>query len=230
MKFQQVILIWVVTVLAVAVQAAPETAVQAAPEAAAESKAIESLAQAVNEEEVLARYNYVDPDKIVPTKLLKKAILAFDARKEHLKKTDVISVIDYSQRSDKARFFIIDMKTGEVRRLHVAHGKGSDPDFDGYAQKFSNTPDSLMTSLGVFVTAETYYGQHGRSLRLDGLSKSNSNARERDIVIHGAGYVTDAKQIQGRSFGCPAVSQQKINKLIDTIGGGSLILAGLSRE
>lgn len=216
MKFQRFIAFLLVTGIATAAQS--------------EEKKEIALDKAVQEETILAKYNYIDTKKVVPTHLLRRALLAYDQKKSELKRPEVVSVIDYSQRSDKPRFYIIDMETGAVKALHVAHGKGSDPNHDGFAKKFSNTPESLMTSLGVFVTAETYYGQHGRSLRLDGLSKSNSNARERDIVIHGASYVVEANQVQGRSFGCPAVSQQKIDKLIDTIGGGSLILAGLSKD
>lgn len=216
MKLQRVMAFLLVTGIATAAQS--------------EDKKEIALAKAVQEETVLAKYNYVDTKKVVPSNLLKQALLAYDQKKDELKKPEVLSVIDYGQRSDKPRFYIINMETGAVKALHVAHGKGSDPDHDGFAKKFSNTPESLMTSLGVFVTAETYYGQHGRSLRLDGLSKTNSNARERDIVIHGANYVVEANQVQGRSFGCPAVSQQKIDKLIDTIGGGSLILAGVSKH
>lgn len=229
MKIQHVIAIIMVTILAGTAQSEENTPVDTSSVISSVTST-EVILNSIDDEAVLAKYDFVDPDKIVPTKLLKKAILAFDKQKDNLKKTDVVSIIDYSKRSDQKRFYIVNMKTGVVQALHVAHGKGSDPDFDGFAQKFSNTPESLMTSLGFYVTAETYHGQHGRSLRLDGVSKSNSNARERAIVIHGAAYVSDAQKIQGRSFGCPAVSQRNIDKLIDTIGGGSLILAGLSKE
>ena len=67
---------------------------------------------------------------------------------------------------------------------------------------------SKMTSLGTYVTAETYYGKHGLSLRLDGLDKENSRARERAIVIHGADYVTPDRTKMGRSWGCPALERK----------------------
>lgn len=178
----------------------------------------------------LEKYDHLDPSHIVPEDLLLKAVTAYEQQLSHLDRKEVITVIDFSKRSSKPRFFIVDMKSGRVEALHVAHGKGSDPEYSGFAKKFSNTPDSLMSSLGVYVTAETYYGQHGQSLRLDGLSATNSNARERAIVIHGAKYVSDENQLQGRSFGCPAVSNKNISKVIQKIGGGSLIYAGISRE
>ncbi|MCP5916770.1 murein L,D-transpeptidase catalytic domain family protein, partial [Klebsiella pneumoniae] len=75
------------------------------------------------------------------------------------------------------RFFIVDMNSGSVWPLHVAHGKGSDSNHDGYAEKFSNTSGSNASSLGYYITAETYNGSNGYSLRLDGMSSTNSNAR-----------------------------------------------------
>ena len=137
-----------------------------------------------------------------------------------------MGVIDYKQHNSKKRFYVIDMESGRVEAYLAAHGKNSDPDFDGYATKFSNTPDSKKTSLGFFLTAETYYGSNGYSLRLDGLSATNSNARARAIVIHGAEYVAPGNKI-GRSYGCPALEMRYHQELIDQIKGGSLLYAGL---
>jgi hypothetical protein len=171
-------------------------------------------------------YSYLDPDKIVPAKLLQEAVAYYDANLDKIENQRVIGVIDYKQHNSKERFYIIDMESGRVERYLTAHGKNSDPDFDGYATKFSNIPDSNTTSLGFFLTAETYYGKNGYSLRLDGLSSTNSNARERAIVIHGADYVTPGPKI-GRSYGCPAVEMRYHQELIDQIKGGSLLYAGL---
>jgi hypothetical protein len=174
---------------------------------------------------ILANYDYVDPNHIVPTKALEQAILYFDENKASLKNTKVLSIIDFSQSSTQKRWYFIDMETGAVWNIHVAHGKGSDSDHDGFAEKFSNVNNSNATSLGFYKTAETYQGSHGYSLRLDGLSSTNSNARSRSIVVHGASYVEDKERIQGRSWGCPAVSMANYTKVINLIKGGSLILA-----
>lgn len=171
-------------------------------------------------------YSYLDPDKIVPANLLREAVAYYDANYEKITNQRVLGVIDYKQHNSKERFYIIDMESGRVETYLTAHGKNSDPDFDGYATKFSNTPDSNTTSLGLFVTAETYYGSNGYSLRLDGLSTTNSNARKRAIVIHGAEYVSPGPKI-GRSYGCPAVEMRYHQELIDQIKGGSLLYAGL---
>ena len=171
-------------------------------------------------------YSYLDPDKIVPAKLLSEAVAFYDANLDKIENKRVMGVIDYKQHNSKERFYIIDMESGRVETYLTAHGKNSDPDFDGYATKFSNVPDSNTTSLGFFLTAETYYGKNGYSLRLDGLSSTNSNARDRAIVIHGADYVSPGPKI-GRSYGCPAVEMRYHKELIDQIKDGSLLYAGL---
>lgn len=174
----------------------------------------------------LADYSHLDPDGIVPKNLLKEAIAYFDTNNAKIKNQRLMGVIDFKQHNSKERFYIIDMESGRVETYLTAHGKNSDPDYDGYATKFSNTPDSLMTSLGMYLTAETYNGQNGYSLRLDGLSSTNSNARARAIVIHGADYVKPGKKI-GRSYGCPALEMRYHQDLIDQLKGGALIFAGL---
>jgi len=87
----------------------------------------------------------------------------------------------------------------------VAHGKNSGLNL---AADFSNTGSSLKSSLGFYITAETYYGKHDYSLRLDGQEAGiNDNARKRAIVIHGADYVSKnfikTHKRSGRSCGCP---------------------------
>jgi hypothetical protein len=175
-------------------------------------------------ETIEEKYSHVDQDKIVPAALLSKTLAYYDANQSKIKNKNYIIVIDFKQHNSKKRFYLINMNTGDVEQYLTAHGKNSDPDFDGYATKFSNTEGSLMSSVGFYVTAETYYGDNGYSLRLDGLSPTNSNARSRAIVIHGASYVRDVSLI-GRSYGCPALEEQYAADVIDTIKGGVLIYA-----
>ncbi len=179
----------------------------------------ESLVQTIER-----KYSYVDKRKIVPSTLLSKTLAYYDANLSRLRNKNYIVVIDYKQHNSKKRFYLIDMQSGDVERYLTAHGKNSDVDFDGFATEFSNISGSKMTSLGFFRTAETYEGENGYSLRLDGLSTTNSLARERAIVIHGASYVRQASLI-GRSHGCPALEERYAADVIDTIKGGSLIYA-----
>lgn len=178
-------------------------------------------------EEILKIYDYVDPNHIVPTKKLADALVYFHKNKAKFKNQSVISVIDFSKKSTEKRWYFINMSTGSVWNVHVSHGKGSDSNHDGFAEKFSNVSGSNASSLGYYRTAETYQGSNGYSLKLDGLSATNSNARARAIVVHGAAYVQDSSVIQGRSWGCPAVSSTNRDKVINLIKGGSLIYAAI---
>jgi L,D-transpeptidase catalytic domain len=171
---------------------------------------------------------HLDPKGIVPRSLLTKALDYYQTNLSLLGNRNYLAVINYAARSTQKRLFIINMATGAVQSFHVAHGAGSDRDGDGYANQFSNTNDSNMSSLGFFRSGETYNGAHGRSLRLDGLSGTNSNARTRAIVIHGADYVKDAGIVQGRSWGCPAVSMRSRDKVVNLLKGGAIIYAGLA--
>lgn len=142
-----------------------------------------------------------------------------------------LTVIDYSLPSYRERLWVIDMKTLTVLFEEiVAHGMGSPRGSGGdmeVAKDFSNVLGSKKSSLGLFVTAETYTGGHGYTLRIDGLEEGvNDNARERLIVIHGAPYVTQKRaddQLVGRSWGCPVVRPKISKKLIDAIKDGSAL-------
>ena len=138
---------------------------------------------------------------------------------------DVLTVIDFSQPSDKKRMYIIDVKNFKVPlNTYVAHGKNSGLE---YAKRFSNRHESLQSSLGFYVTKNTYFGKHGLSLRLSGQDKGfNDNAESRAVVVHGAQYIGDNRlnsAYMGRSFGCPAVPQKLANKVINTIKNGTTL-------
>jgi hypothetical protein len=141
---------------------------------------------------------------------------------------NLLTVIDYSLPSSQPRMFIFDLAAHKLLfRELVAHGKSSGGNL---ATFFSNSPGSLATSLGLFVTAGTYNGGNGYSLRLRGLEEGvNDMAWDRAIVLHGASYVSDeAVKVLGRlgrSWGCPAVRPEISEKIIDTIRGGSPVFA-----
>jgi soluble lytic murein transglycosylase-like protein len=166
-------------------------------------------------------FSYIDKSHVVPDEPLQAALRYYKAARSALGNPYYLSVMDFTQSAASKRFYIIDMRTGDVARFLVAHGRGSDPDHTGYATIFSNQEDTHASSLGFYKTAETYNGENGYSLRLDGLSSTNSNARVRAIVIHGADYVS----AQGRSWGCPAVEPSQLPRIVGMIKGGSLIYA-----
>jgi len=144
----------------------------------------------------------------------------------HLEKKDIITIIDFSKPSSENRFFVVDLKNRKLLfSCLVAHGKNSG---DLYAASFSNEENSLKSSLGFFITGETYYGANGYSLKLDGIENGiNNKAREREIVIHGADYVCQSFIARygriGRSWGCPALPEELAGKIINTISNGSCL-------
>ena len=138
----------------------------------------------------------------------------------------LLTIIDYTLPSTQPRLFIYDPATAEI--LHtslVAHGKNTG---QNHATRFSNEPGSLRSSLGFYTTGATYHGRHGYSLRLHGLEPGiNDNALARNIVIHGAGYVStefaDQHGRLGRSWGCPALPMETSAEVIDLIKDGSCL-------
>lgn len=158
----------------------------------------------------------------VRAEALQAAFKAYKARKDKVKQPRFLTLIDYAIHSSKPRMFVIDMVTGKMKSLLVAHGKGSDPDHDGYANRFSNIPGSKMSSLGAFVTANTYHGKHGLSLRLVGLEESNDAALKRAIVMHGANYVSPRRGV-GRSWGCPSIEMRYVKEWIPKLADGAFI-------
>ncbi len=180
--------------------------------------------------EVLSKYNHLDPQKIIPRKLLENAVLYFDRNQNGFKNKNYITLVDYSMRSNLARFFIVNMRTGAVRTHRTTHGIGGDSTHDGFVERLSNIPESKMSTRGFFRVAEIYYGKYGRSIRLDGLSSTNSKARPRAIVIHGGDYVVEANKIAGRSWGCFVLNWSVKDSAVDLIHGGSLLYAEKSLE
>lgn len=143
-----------------------------------------------------------------------------------ISRSNYLTICDFSQSSLKKRMYIIDIENNRlVTQTYVAHGRNSGGE---YASQFSNKPESLQSSLGFYVTASTYIGKHGLSLKIDGMEPGiNDKAMERTIVIHGADYVSAGRAAaggyMGRSWGCPAVPKEEANSIITTIKNGTCL-------
>ena|SRR3990167_3148663 len=143
-------------------------------------------------------------------------------------KKSVLTVIDYSLPSSKQRMWIFDVnKERLLYNTYVAHGKNSGMDVPNH---FSNQSNSKATSLGTYITRDTYYGSKGLSLNLQGLEKGfNDNAYDRRVVVHGAWYVEPqfikASGRAGRSWGCPSIAKTLAKPVINAIKGGSVLFA-----
>ena len=156
------------------------------------------------------------------------AVKGYDYLKERgkINNEHVISIADFSKPSNIKRLFVIDLQHRKILfNTYVAHGQGSGKEF---ANRFSNIPESFQSSLGFYLTSDTYTGKNGYSLHLDGVEKGiNDKADERAIVMHGAPYVSEtyirSKGYIGRSWGCPAVPEKLNKPIIEKIKNGSCL-------
>jgi hypothetical protein len=171
----------------------------------------------------------MDPKGVVPANLMMDAVLYFNQNIGSISNHSVIGVVDFSLHSSKPRFYIINVNGSGIRVVHVAHGLNSDPKNTGYATLFGNVNGSEKSSLGFYLTGEQI--QHnGVAHVLNGLSSTNSNARQRAIWLHAAAYVMESSVQPGRSWGCLAVAYSVQNFVMSSFGSGGLIYVGLSKE
>jgi hypothetical protein len=180
-----------------------------------------------------AMANSANSAGINPT-ALKLGMNAYKYAQEHGQvNKPYLTIVDLSMPSKERRLWVIDVKTNQVLANElVANGKNSGID---RGVRFSNSPSSKESSLGVYKTANTYIGKHGQSLRVIGLEKGiNSNALSRAIVVHPAAYVNSEFAAThgrvGNSWGCFALSQRVAPKVINLIKGGSVIFAYAPQE
>jgi hypothetical protein len=136
----------------------------------------------------------------------------------------ILTIIDFSKSSREKRMFVVDLKAQKILfNSIVAHGRNTGEEF---AQSFSNAPNSHKSSLGFYITGDTYTGSNGFSMLLNGVEKGfNDKAKERAIVMHGADYASEQviryKGYLGRSYGCPALPRPISKKVIETIKEGN---------
>lgn len=139
---------------------------------------------------------------------------------------EILSIVDFSLPSSQKRLFILDLKNFKILfNTYVAHGRNSGKE---YANQFSNDSESYKSSLGFYVTQDTYSGNHGYSLRLEGEESGiNDNALNRGVVMHSAWYVDESivrsQGYIGRSQGCPAIPESLRTPIIEKIKNGSCL-------
>lgn len=172
----------------------------------------------------------LDPRRHVRKDLMDRAMAALDTHHRKLPLRDRMYLVDFKKFSGEERLYEVDLVSGEVKVLRTCHGRGSDPSHSGYAQRFSNTPNSNMSSVGAYATAGASWGsQQGPNVLLDGLEYTNDKARERAIIIHGADYADPqflAREGKlGRSYGCFSVAHTDLPELRERMGEGRLLYA-----
>lgn len=174
-------------------------------------------------------------EKGLPYNVFEKALTGYYNLRNRgmLSNRSILTIADFDQLSTKKRLYIINLDEKKiVLNTWVAHGQNSGAD---EAISFSNTNNSFASSLGFYVTGETYNGTHGRSLKLDGMDEGfNNNARSRSIVVHGAQYVSqgtiNALGRLGRSQGCPAVAPEVRDLVIDNISNRTVLFINKSQS
>lgn len=172
----------------------------------------------------------VTSSKGLNSKVLKSALNAYAWAYEHGKlgsNKNILTVVDFSLSSSEKRMWVIDLSKDKIlMNLYTTQGDSS---------SFSNKPGTKASCLGLFTTADIYYGRNGKSMRINGLEKGiNDKALSRAIVVHGAWYAApnfvSEYHRTGRSWGCFAVDPAKINKLYKNIQGGSALFAYAKSE
>ena len=167
--------------------------------------------------------------KAVSPTLLHRALNALDRHSGSIDHRDAIGIADFSLHSRAQRFHLLNLADGTATCHLVAHGRGSDPTHSGWLERFSNEPRSQATSAGAYRTDSLYMGEHGRSMRLEGLDPTNDRAAARAIVVHSAWYVSEEIVTHfgmlGRSEGCLAVTNSSLDEIIARLGPGRLIYA-----
>jgi len=182
-----------------------------------------NLHQSDDVSDFLTQAESLDPD------VLKLGLTAYaKLHAEGYDQQEILTIIDYSKPSSQPRLWVLDLKNKRIAFQElVAHGKNSGLDIP---TEFSDAIGSETSSIGVFLTGQTYFGHHGLSLKLNGLEQGfNAHAAERAIVLHPADYVSEQfVKIHGRlgrSWGCPAVRPVIAKYLINTIKDGTVIFA-----
>lgn len=155
--------------------------------------------------------------------LIKSLLLA----KEYTPRAEYMAFVDFSRDASLHRFFLINLKAKVIEYdWYTSHGSGSGSLVE--ATKFSNTPNSRMSSKGLLKTGNTYQGKYGLSLKLHGLEKGvNDNVERRSIVIHRSAYVSrnymKSHHYPGRSWGCITLDPDRADDVINKLKDGSLV-------
>lgn len=150
-------------------------------------------------------------------------------KKQHrLNNKELFSIIDFTKDCNSKRFYTIDLeKMKIVYYTYVAHGKKSG---ERMATSFSDAVESNKSSIGFYITGNTYNGGNGYSLMLHGDEKGyNSNLAKRSVVVHAADYANEdyiaRNGRMGRSLGCPALPENIYKQVIETIKEKTMIFA-----
>jgi hypothetical protein len=161
--------------------------------------------------------------------VLDQAVFAagYGSAQSHGIRARMLAIADMSQPSTAKRLYVFDLDTKRlVLRTFVAHGSNSG---ELMAERFSNREGSHQSSLGLYrVGPRIVSPKWGPALLLDGLDRGvNDAVRSREVIVHGATYVSADFIAQfgrlGRTWGCPAVPLEDMPRVIALFADGGLL-------
>lgn len=164
------------------------------------------------------------PDTQPAAEALAQGLAALRQHARDIHKPGVWTLIDFDLPFTSPRLWILDARhdNAALAQSRVSHAWSSGM---LYATQFSNVPDSNLSSLGSFVTAEhTYEGKFGHSLKVRGLERGiNDLALRRGIIFHPDMNLT-------HSLGCFMLPMTQARSLIDRIVGGTFVYVHRSAQ
>ncbi|KAF2337435.1 peptidase [Flavobacterium ginsenosidimutans] len=142
-------------------------------------------------------------------------------------------LIDLGLHSGYKRFFVYDFKKKTVSKSYmVSHGCG-DNQWGRTSSKekpqISNEFDSHCSSVGKYVVLDRGVSQWGIKVNyvLLGKDKTNSNARNRAIVLHSWDAISDNEvypEGTPEGWGCPAVSNESMKEIDELLKTNKKVL------
>ena len=119
-----------------------------------------SVASTPETDEIDQLFDDMQLDGIVSYTAFRQAVTGY--RKIEQKSKSIMTLIDFSKPSTEKRLYVLDMKNKKLLYTSVvSHGKNSG---GNYATSFSNKNGSYKSSLGFYLTENTYQGRNGYSL------------------------------------------------------------------
>ena len=153
-------------------------------------------------------------------------------RKNNLNQNTFI-LIDLGLHSGYKRFYVYDFKKNKIVKSYmVSHGCG-DNQWGRTSSKekpqISNEFDSHCSSVGKYVILDRGVSQWGIKVNyvLQGKDKTNSNARNRAIVLHSWEAIPDNEvypEGTPEGWGCPAVSNESMKEIDELLKTNKKVL------
>lgn len=149
-----------------------------------------------------------------------------NAVKDGLIKPGRFLIVDFNKHDSQNRFFVLDFENMDlIHGCQVTHGSRSDLDsHHGWVDNLTNIPEDHTSSKGLYVYSSLEdHSEYGMVVRLLGLYNSNSNAKNRGILVH------RRRPNQRYSWGCFAISEADADKIGLPLGSSTNTIGDWNR-